>query len=72
MKKLLTTLSILFIATASYAQTYHFEEVIDCRTIIVNEGEEAGSEMIFIFEENKMPIYQGTGVYKDINEIIYK
>jgi len=39
MKKLLTTLSILFIATASYAQTYTVERVIDGDTIEVRIGD---------------------------------
>jgi len=33
MKKLLTTLTILLIATASYAQTYTVERVIDGDTL---------------------------------------
>jgi len=39
MKKLLTTLSILLIATASYAQTYTVERVIDGNTIVVTTPE---------------------------------
>jgi len=39
MKKLLTTLSILLIATASYAQTYTVERVIDGDTIKLTNGE---------------------------------
>ena len=39
MKKLLTTLSILLIATASYAQTYTVERVIDGDTIVVTTPE---------------------------------
>jgi len=40
MKKLLTTLSILLIATVSYAQTYTVERVIDGDTIKLTNGEE--------------------------------
>jgi len=39
MKKFLTTLSILLIATASYAQTYTVERVIDGDTIKLTDGE---------------------------------
>jgi len=39
MKKLLTTLSILFIATASYAETYTVERVIDGDTLKLTNGE---------------------------------
>jgi len=39
MKKLLTTISILLIATASYAQTYTVERVIDGGTIVVTTPE---------------------------------
>jgi len=39
MNKLLTTLSILLVATASYAQTYTVERVIDGNTIVLNTGE---------------------------------
>jgi len=39
MKKLLTTLLILLIATASYAQTYTVERVIDGDTIKLTNGE---------------------------------
>jgi len=39
MKKLLTTLSILLIATASYAQTYTVERVIDGNTLKLTNGE---------------------------------
>jgi len=39
MKKLLTTLSILLIATASYAQIYTVERVIDGGTIKLTNGE---------------------------------
>jgi len=40
MKKLLTTLSILLIATASYAQTYIVERVVDGDTLKLTNGEE--------------------------------
>jgi len=39
MNKLLTTLTILLIATASYAQTYTVERVIDGDTIVVMNHE---------------------------------
>jgi len=39
MKKLLTTLSILLIATSSYAQTYTVERVIDGDTLKLTNGE---------------------------------
>ena len=40
MKKLLTTLAILLIATASYAQTYTVERVIDGNTLKLTNSEE--------------------------------
>jgi len=39
MKKLITTLSILLITTASYAKTYTIDRVIDCNTIKLTGGE---------------------------------
>jgi len=45
MKKLLTTLSILLIATASYAQTYTVERVIDGDTIVVTTPEGKSEEV---------------------------
>jgi len=39
MTKIITIISILFIATASYAQTYTVERVIDGDTIKLTNGE---------------------------------
>jgi len=48
MNKLLTTLAILLIATASYAQTYTIERVIDGDTIVVTTSEGKSEEVDLI------------------------
>jgi len=48
MKKLLTTISILLIATSSYAQTYTVERVIDGDTIVVTTPEGKSEEVHLI------------------------
>jgi len=54
MKKLLTTLSILIIATASYAQTYIVERVIDGDILKLTNGEEVQLIGVETLKDEKM------------------
>ena len=54
MKKLITTLSILLIATWAFAETYTVERVIDGDTIKLTNGEEVQLIGIKAPEDEKM------------------